>query len=83
MTDTTDTTDTTEPKKPKKPQGFATFSPEKRRELSSKGGKRCHELGLAHQFTKEEAAIAGKKGGLAPHKRRGRVPRQVPIKEEP
>jgi len=75
-------TDTTEPKKP---QGFATLSPEKRRALASKGGKRAHELGLAHTFTKEEAAAAGKKGGMAPHKSRGRVPRQepLPLKEEP
>lgn len=39
------------------------MSPERRREVASKGGHRAHELGKAHQFTSEEAQIAGKKGG--------------------
>lgn len=29
------------------------------------GGKRAHELGLAHRFTKGDAREHGRKGGLA------------------
>jgi uncharacterized protein len=42
-------------------RGFALLSPEKRQEISSRGGKRAHKLGRAHRFTKEEASRAGKK----------------------
>ncbi|MBX3231042.1 MAG: hypothetical protein KIT84_36895 [Labilithrix sp.] len=45
-------------------------------EIASKGGKAAHAAGTAHQFTSEEARAAGKKGGVAPHVRRGRGPRQ-------
>jgi len=54
-----------------KPRGFAAMDRAKVREIASKGGKKAHEAGTAHRFTSEEAAIAGKKGGNAPHKRRG------------
>lgn len=39
------------------------MSPEKQREIASKGGKAAHEKGTAHEFTSEEARAAGKKGG--------------------
>jgi uncharacterized protein len=52
------------------PRGFASQSPEKRREIASKGGKRAHELGLAHKWTREEAKEAGIKGGNTPRKSR-------------
>lgn len=55
----------------KKPRGFACMDPERRRELASRGGKKAHEMGVAHKFSSEEAQMAGKKGGLAPHVRRG------------
>lgn len=45
-------------------RGFAAMSLERRREIASKGGRRAHELGTAHQFTTEEARAAGKKGGV-------------------
>lgn len=41
------------------------MSPEKQRAIASKGGKAAHEKGTAHQFTSEEAKIAGRKGGAA------------------
>lgn len=41
---------------------------EKQREIASKGGKSAHAKGTAHQYTKEEARIAGRKGGLARRK---------------
>jgi general stress protein YciG len=47
-------------------------------EIASKGGKAAHAAGTAHQFTSDEARDAGRKGGVAPHVRRGRGPRAVP-----
>lgn len=35
------------------------MSPEKKREIASKGGKASHASGNAHQFTSEEARAAG------------------------
>lgn len=46
-------------------RGFAALSPERRREIASIGGRAAHQQGTAHQFTKEQAVIAGRKGGLA------------------
>lgn len=46
------------------PRGFAAMDPELQREIASRGGKRAQELGHAHRFTREEAALAGKKGGI-------------------
>lgn len=54
------------PEKPKKKRrGFAAMSPEKQKEIASKGGKSAHAKGTAHQFTVEEARSAGTKGGRA------------------
>lgn len=50
--------------KPKRKVGFAAMTPEKQREICSKGGKAAHEKGKAHEFTAEEARAAGKKGGF-------------------
>ena len=36
---------------------------DKQRQLASMGGKAAHAAGTAHQFTPEEAARAGRKGG--------------------
>ena len=49
-------------------RGFASMSPEKQREIASMGGKAVHRKGTAHQFTSEEAKIAGRKGGSTPRK---------------
>lgn len=46
---------------------------DKQREIASKGGKAAHEKGTAHEWTKQEAREAGRKGGLA---RRHRKPQQ-------
>lgn len=51
--------------KTKKPQGFATMTPERRRELAIKGGRAAQASGKAHRFTKETAVVAGRKGGYA------------------
>ena len=62
--------------KPRRPRGFAAMDRSKVSEIASKGGKAAHAAGTAHQFSSDEARAAGKKGGVAPHIRRGRGPRQ-------
>ena len=49
----------------KERRGFASMSPERQREIASKGGRAAHEKGTAHEFTSEEAREAGRKGGMA------------------
>lgn len=51
-----------------KKRGFASLSPERVRELASEGGKKAHENGTAHRWTREEAVVAGKKGGASRQK---------------
>ena len=46
-------------------RGFASMDPEKQRQIARKGGKAAHEKGTAHEFTRDEARIAGRKGGIA------------------
>lgn len=53
-------------------RGFASMSPEKQKEIASKGGKAAHAKGTAHQFTSEEARVAGRKGGQASGQSRSR-----------
>lgn len=43
-------------------RGFAALSPERRKEIAAAAGKRAHELGVAHQWTAKEAAVASKRG---------------------
>ena len=62
--------------KSRRPRGFAAMDRNKVSEIASKGGKAAHAAGTAHQFTSDEARAAGKKGGVAPHVRRGRGPRE-------
>lgn len=56
---------------PKKRQGFASMSPERRKEIASKGGLAAQATGKAHRWTPEEASLAGKKGGSVGGKRNG------------
>ena len=51
--------------RPKGKRGFASMAPGKQREIASKGGRTAHELGRAHEFTPDEARVAGRKGGTA------------------
>ena len=46
------------------------MDPAKQREIASKGGKAAHQKGTAHEWTSEEARDAGRKGGIASHRRR-------------
>ena len=74
---------TTENPKPRRPRGFAAMDRSKVSEIASKGGKAAHAAGTAHQFTSDEARAAGRKGGVAPHVRRGRGPRQASPQSPP
>lgn len=47
----------------KKKKGFANMTREKRVAIAAKGGFSAHRLGVAHTWTKEEARVAGAKGG--------------------
>src|SRR6478752_4896332 len=47
----------------KERRGFASMSPEKQREIASKGGRAAHQKGTAHEWTSDEARNAGRKGG--------------------
>ena len=44
-------------------RGFASMAAEKQREIARKGGRAAHEKGKAHEFTTDEARMAGRKGG--------------------
>jgi uncharacterized protein len=57
----------------KERRGFASMSPEKQREIASKGGRAAHEKGTAHEWTPEEARTAGRKGGQISRGGRGRL----------
>ena len=54
----------------KQQRGFASMDPNKQREIASKGGKAAHEKGTGHEWTKEEAREAGRKGGMVSHQRK-------------
>lgn len=55
-------------------RGFASMSPERQREIASKGGRAAHAKGTAHEWTAETARIAGRKGGLVSRGGRGKLP---------
>jgi general stress protein YciG len=57
----------------KERRGFASMSPEKQREIASKGGRAAHEKGTAHEWTADEARQAGRKGGQVSRGGRGRL----------
>ena len=46
-------------------RGFAAMDQARQREIARKGGRAAHERGTAHEFTSQEAAEAGRKGGKA------------------
>lgn len=54
----------------KEDRGFASMDRTKQRDIASKGGKAAHQKGTAHEWTSEEAREAGRKGGMASHRRR-------------
>jgi hypothetical protein len=58
----------------KERRGFASMSPERQKEIASKGGRAAHAKGTAHEWTPEEARSAGRKGGQVSRGGRGRLP---------
>jgi general stress protein YciG len=66
----------TEERRPRR-RGFAAMDRDRVKEIASKGGKAAHAAGTAHQFSSDEARVAGRKGGMAPHVRRGGVRRRA------
>ena len=58
-------------------RGFAAMDRDRVKAIASKGGRAAHAAGTAHQFSADEARTAGKKGGMAPHVRRGGVRRKA------
>jgi len=63
-------------------RGFASMSPEKQREIASKGGRAAHQKGTAHEWTSEEARSAGRKGGQISRGGRGRL-QDGPVTDAP
>ena len=66
--DPKDTIDTTEsapalPHLSGRKRGFAALTTERRRAIARQGGQTAHARGVAHEFTREEAREAGRKGG--------------------
>ena len=62
----------------KERRGFASMSPEKQREIASKGGRAAHQKGTAHEWTSDEARNAGRKGGQISRGGRGRLVEPAP-----
>jgi hypothetical protein len=64
---------------------------DKQREIASKGGRAAHQKGTAHEWTPAEARAAGRKGGVASHRKppadapsaSGETPPSVKPEEEP
>ena len=53
----------------KEDRGFASMDPTRQREIASKGGRAAHLKGTAHEWSREEAREAGRKGGMASHRK--------------
>jgi len=66
------------------------MSPERQKEIASKGGRAAHAKGTAHEWTPDEARTAGRKGGQVSRGGRGRLPEQeapattdTPLQQKP
>ena len=55
---------------PKRRRGFALMDRARVAEMGRLGGRKAHELHLAHTFSHEEAVAAGQKGGKATQEKR-------------
>jgi general stress protein YciG len=49
----------------KSKRGFASMDASRQREIASKGGRAAHAKGTAHEWSSDEARVAGQKGGIA------------------
>jgi general stress protein YciG len=66
----------------KEDRGFASMDRAKQRQIASEGGKAAHLKGTAHEWSSDEAREAGRKGGMASHRRRGQAEPQEAAPEE-
>jgi general stress protein YciG len=53
------------------------------REIASQGGIAAHRKGTAHEWTPDEAKVAGRKGGIASRGGRGRLIPSTPVPASP
>ena len=60
-------------------RGFASMDPARQRVIASQGGKAAHQKGTAHQFTSEEARMAGSKGAKSRHSARIQASTGTPV----
>ena len=67
----------------KEDRGFASMDRGKQRDIASKGGKAAHQKGTAHEWTSEEAREAGRKGGMASHRRKQEQQQREQSSSEP
>ena len=44
-------------------RGFASMDASRQKEIASKGGRAAHAKGTAHEWSSDEARVAGRKGG--------------------
>lgn len=58
----TERNETAEPKRTAH-RGFAAMDPEKQKRIASEGGRAAHKQGVAHEWNRDEAREAGRKGG--------------------
>ena len=49
------------------------MNPERQRQIASQGGRAAHQQGVAHEWNKEEARQAGRKGAAVGHRRLNRT----------
>jgi hypothetical protein len=64
------------------PRGFAALAiknPDLLKAIAKKGGITAHAAGTGHEFTSEEAKLAGSKGGRASAARRAQAARGEPV----
>lgn len=60
-------------------RGFAALPPHLRKKMAALGGRAAHAKGVGHEWTSQEAAEAGRKGGVASGRlRRARGPVRGP-----
>ena len=69
--------------KHRRPRGFAAMDRKLVSEIARKGGKAAHSAGTAHEFTSEEARVAGRKGGRATHAKRRQGSEEEPSEAQP
>jgi general stress protein YciG len=53
----------------KEDRGFASMDRTRQREIARMGGRAAHLKGTAHEWSSEEAREAGRKGGIASHRK--------------